>query len=233
MSSQSIRACALVAGVASLAPFVHQTRAASVTAYNGQLGQSPAPIDPAFVAATADHAKKFIDFDGDGFDDLQPHTFRPIPSDHYAALGVTLLNLDARSVDSQPWAHSPPIGAWHTGFSLPITTPYSFVFDEPIASFGLFANDLEASMGVNVSLVGGAVEHFNIGFQGNAGIEQFHGYVAPTNSIVRLDFLSTDYHIIDDVQIGRVVPEPATALAMTFALILLGRRTGERNGGLL
>src|SRR5262245_49470013 len=111
--------------------------AQAITQFAGVLGSSA--VDPSFAAATATHAKHLIDFDEDGFV-LSPHSFTPIQPDHYSALGVTLLNLDARSVGELLWAHSPPIGAWHTGFSATINDPYSFVFASPVASFGLFAN---------------------------------------------------------------------------------------------
>jgi len=85
----------------------------SVIVYTGALGSSA--VDPAFAAATASQTKQTIDFDGDGFV-LAPNAFTPISSNYYSSQGVTLLNLDARSVGSNPWAHSLPIGAWHTGF---------------------------------------------------------------------------------------------------------------------
>jgi len=175
------------------------TASGSVTQYLGSLGSST--VDPGFAAATATYTKEFIDFDADGFDGLAPHAFTPIPSTHYSAQGVTLLGLDARSVDGQPWAHSPPIGAWQTGFSSP-PGPYSFVFAEPVASFGMFANDVEAPVTVTVHL-GSGTESFTLPFQGGADITRFHGFVAATNEITQIDFSSADYHIIDDVQFGR------------------------------
>lgn len=146
---------------------------------------------------------EFIDFDGDGFDGLAAHTFTPIPTDHYAAQGVTLLGLDARSVNGQPWSHSPPIGAWQTGFSAP-ANPYSFVFDQPMASFGMFGNDVEGPVGVMVHLDGGGTESFTVPAQGGANITTFFGFAAADNVITRIDFNSGDYHIIDDIQFGRI-----------------------------
>lgn len=172
---------------------------ATVTQYLG--GNGSGSVDAGFAAATSTHVKEFINFDGDGFDWLAAHTFTPIPSNHYAAQGVTLLGLDARSVDGQPWAHSPPIGAWQTGFSAP-PGPYSFVFAQPVSSFGLFANDVEGSVTVTVHVVGGT-ESFTLPSQGSAGTTRFHGFVANGNPIGRIDFFSYDYHIIDDIQFGR------------------------------
>jgi hypothetical protein len=147
--------------------------------------------------------KESIDFDGDGFDSLAPHTFVPIPSDTYAALGVELVALDARSVGTNLWTHSPPIGAWQTGFSSP-PGPYSFVFDQPVASFGLFANDVEGAVTVTVHTNEG-IETFNLPSQGGAAVSTFHGYVAVGNAINRIDFSSGDFHIIDDVQFSRTI----------------------------
>lgn len=171
-----------------------------VTQYTGTAGD--ASVEAGFAAATSEHVKEFIDFDGDGFDGLAAHTFTPIPSNHYASQGVTLLGLDARSVGTQPWAHSPPIGAWQTGFSNP-TNPYSFVFDQPIASFGMFGNDVEGAIAVTVHLDGGGTESFTVPAQGGASITTFFGFAAAASVITRIDFDSPDYHIIDDIQFGR------------------------------
>src|SRR5262245_37208938 len=84
----------------------------SIVKYTGQLGNPAA--DPAFAAATSNHVKQHIDFDDDGFVLISDRA--PIPTDHYAALGVGLVNLEVRTVLNPLWTHSPPIGAWHTGF---------------------------------------------------------------------------------------------------------------------
>jgi hypothetical protein len=197
----------------------------AIIQYMGAVG-SPA-VDPVFDSATASHVKQFIDFDDDGFD-LAPHAYTPIPPDHYALLGVTLLNLDARSVGTEPWAHSPPIGAWHTGFSNPITTPYSFVFTQPVASFGMFANDVEGT--ISVTVLNAGTSTFTIPFQGGADIVRFHGFVADSNVIQRIDFMSTDYHIIDDVQFGSVIviPEPASGCLLLCGALTFAVRRGRR-----
>jgi hypothetical protein len=188
------------------------TSAQAISQFAGTLGSTQ--VDPSFAAATAAHAKHLIDFDQDGFV-LSPHAFTPIQPDHYSELGVTLLNLDARSVGELPWAHSPPIGAWHTGFDASINEPYSFVFASPVASFGLFANDVEAPIVVTVHSQNGS-KTFEIPFQGGAELGRFVGYVADANEIQRIDFATTDYHLIDDVQFG-YLPEPAAG-----GLMLLG-----------
>ncbi len=174
----------------------------AVQQYLGTLNS--AAVDPGFEAASSSHAKQFIDFDGDGFS-LAPHTFTPIPPDHYAAQGITLRNLDVRSVGANPWSHSPPNGAWQTGFSGP-TRPYIFEFAEPVASFGLFANDVEGEVTVTVHLTSSS-ETFTLPFQGGAATTRFHGFVATGNVIQSIEFASSDYHIIDDVQFGRVTDD--------------------------
>ena len=169
-----------------------------------------AVVDPDFAALTTGQAFEFIDFDGDGFDSLAPNRFTPIPSGTYAAQGVTLLGLDARSVlVSSNWTHSPPIGAWQTGFSTP-TDPYSFVFDEPVASFGLFGSDIEGNIAVTVHLSGGGTDSFIVPRLANQPNSTFFGYTADGNAITRIDFYSSDYHIIDDVRFGRVASTSAT-----------------------
>jgi hypothetical protein len=138
---------------------------------------------------------------------------------------VTLLNLDARSVGTTAWAHSPPIGAWHTSFSANITTPYSFVFTTPVASFGMFTNDVEGPIFVTVYRAAGN-QSFTIPVvspNDAAIMTQFHGFAAGSNEITRIDFLSGDYHIIDDVQFG-YVPEPATGAVLLCATLAIARR---------
>ena len=200
--------------------------AGAVTQYNGVLGS--AEVAPGFIAATATHAMQHIDFDDDGFI-FGSKAYTPIPPDHYLAQGVTLLNLDARDVGTLPWAHSPPIGAWHTGFGAPITTPYSFVFTRPVASFGMFFNDVEAPIAVAVQLtLTTGVKTFTIPIQGSAHIGQFHGFSDDLNVIQRIDFTTTDYHLIDDVRFG-YVPEPASLLLLMPGLVALAtsRRCGR------
>lgn len=179
-----------------------------VTGYLGPDGV--ATIDPAFAAATASQTKQLIDFDGDGFDSLAPHTFTPIPSATYhAALGVTLLNLDARSVGAQPWSHSPPIGAWQTNFSQTPAPTYSFVFDDPVASFDMFANVVQADMTFVVHLTNGLSDLFYRPYtDGSANITRFIGFAAASNVITRVDVHAFNHHIIDDVQFGRVANAP-------------------------
>ncbi len=186
-------------------------QALTATQHIGTPGVGPAAVvDPDYAAATAGQTVEFIDFDGDGFDYLAPNTFTPIPSDTYAAQGVTLLGLDARSVlVSSNWTHSVPIGAWQTGFSSP-TDPYSFVFDTPVASFGMFGNDIEGNIEVTVHLVGGGTDTFVVARQATLPNSTFLGYTADSNVITSIDFYSGDYHIIDDVRFGRIVGAPAT-----------------------
>lgn len=208
--------------------------AATVSRYDGQIsnpGVTPS-ISPAFAAATASHVKVLIDFDNDGFDDLPDHQYRPIPSYYYDSLGVSLSNLDARSVDGQSWSHSPPIAAWHTGFDHAITTPYSFTFNAPVASFGLFIHDLESSLNVTLHTLSGN-QFYTIATQGSANIGQFHGFASDANVITGIDFFSGDYHIIDDVQFG-YVPEPGCAcmaLLGIAGLVVRRRARGQRSGG--
>lgn len=146
-----------------------------------------------------------------------------LSSTFYASLGVTMHNLDARYFTSN-WTHSLPIGLWHSGFSAPITTPYSFVFASPVASFGIFANDVEAPISVTVHTTSGT-EPFVIATQGGSDLTQFHGFSATTNMINRIDFLSSDYHMVDDVQFG-FVPEPTciTVLGCVVAFAVARRR---------
>ena len=192
----------------------------AVTKHLGTLGSASVPTS--YQTATAGQGTEFIDFDNDGFN-LAAHTFTPIPINHYALQRVQLLQLDARSVGGEPWAHSPPNGAWHTGFSTAITTPYSFVFSVPVASFGLFANDVEGSVSVSVTTTTGT-QSFVLPVQGGASITRFHGFTSPTNTIRRIDFFSTDYHIVDDVRFG-YVPEPASLIsAAAMGLLVMRRR---------
>ena len=123
---------------------------------------------------------------------------------------MTLLGLDARSVDGQPWSQSPPIGAWQTGFSNP-TNPYSFVFDQPVASFGMFVNLVSRPTVATVHLASGATDTviFPEG-PGDAWTVQFFGLAAESNVITRIDFDTSWYHIIDNVQFGRIADAPAT-----------------------
>ena len=213
------------ATVAALLVAITSAGADSVTRYDGVLG-SPA-VPAAFTNATACQSKQFIDFDNDGFV-LPTNGSTPIPSNYYASQGVTLLNLAARSVGTSPWSHSPPIGAWHTGFDAPITTPYSFVFASPVASVGMFFNDLELRLNVTLHLVAQDDQTFSIAPQGGANVGQFHGFAASSNVIQSIDFFSTDYHIIDDVQFGAFVPLPATlpagAALLVFAAAYAWRR---------
>jgi hypothetical protein len=205
--------------VAALLLGVSSARA--VTQYNGALN-NPA-VDPAFAVATAAHFKQFIDFDDDGYVFI-PNVPTPILPYQYLSQGVILENLDAKYVGNQPWTHSPPWGAWHSGFDSPITTPYSFIFTNPVASFGMFSNDVEAT--INVTVVNGTTQNFTIPFQGGADVTQFHGFVAPGNLIQRIDFTSLDYHNIDDVQFGYVyVPEPTGIVAfLPLLTVVLARR---------
>ena len=173
----------------------------TVTGHLGAPGD--AAVEAGFAAATADHSKERIDFDGDGFDGLAAHTFTPIPSDHYRSQGVTLTALDARSVGGQSWAHSPPIGAWQTGFSGP-ARPYSFTFDQPVASFGMFANDVEGAVTATVHLTDGRREFFTVPAGGGADTGRFVGFTAAADVIERIELASHDYHIIDDVEFGRI-----------------------------
>jgi hypothetical protein len=176
--------------VASLAIIAN---AQTIQLFNGTIASTAnATVPPAFAAATSAQTKKFIDFDGDGF--IFGPTPTIIPSNYYASLGVTLLNLDARNVGSNPWTHSPSVGAWHTGFSSAITTPYSFIFDQPIASFGMFANGLEDTLTIKVYSNSGTLA-FTINPSGEATNSQFHGLVGKGNMIQRLDFICNDYHI--------------------------------------
>jgi hypothetical protein len=125
---------------------------------------------------------------------------------------VTLLGLDARSVGSSPWAHSLPIGAWQTGFSNP-PDPYSFVFANPVASFRMFLNALTSDLIARVHLVGGGVEWFAVSPSGgSADISRFAGFVASTNAITRIDFYSSNYQILDDVEFGVLPNHPPVAV---------------------
>ena len=179
-------------------------------------------VDAGFVAATAGQAKELIDFDGDGFDHLAAHTFTAIAPDHYAAEGVTMLGLDARSVGTQPWANSPPIGAWQQGFGQHSAEPYSFVLAEPVASFGLFLSDVEGSGPMaTVHLADGRREFVAIPRSGNFGGARFVGVTAADDVITRVDIDSFgDFHIIDDVQFGRIEvgDEQAPTITITAPL---------------
>jgi hypothetical protein len=215
--------------IAAIAINVVAGGAPVATQYLGTLGSPDVPA--AFATATATHQSQLIDFDDDGFD-LGPTGFSPIPQDHYASLGVTVLGLDARTVGTQPWAHSPPIGAWQTDFyNHPSALPYSFVFAQPVASFGMFANDVEQVIRVTVQLTTGT-ERFTIPVQGGANVGRFHGFVADSNVIQRIDFATADYHIIDDVRFGRVssvpVPLPASAYLGALGIAALGVDRGLR-----
>ena len=199
-------------------------QAGVVQLYNGAVGELS--VDSGFAAATASQAKESIDFDNDGF--VFTSNVATIPADCYWAKGVTLLNLEARKYPSNEtsWTHSPPVGAWHTGFPDSITTPYSFVFTQPVASVGMFANDLEASLTATVYFATGT-ETFLIPASGGASISQFHGFVTGRNIIHRIDFTTVDYHGIDDIQFGHVVPEPGTLVLLfagVMALLARGRR---------
>ncbi|MHB1034063.1 MAG: PEP-CTERM sorting domain-containing protein [Pirellulales bacterium] len=213
----------LVTSVATANPAVP-----SVWQYNGIPGN--AAVDSRFAAATANHRKEYIDFDNDGFL-FGSKGWTPIPPNQYAAQGVTLLNLDARDFSGTTWTHSLPVGAWHTGFPQDITTPYSFVFLQPVASFGMFADDLEGPLGVTVSLTTGS-RTFTIPRQ-DSDLTQFYGFVADSNAIQRLDFSTFDYHVVDSIQFGRApVPEPGTMALAIFggmsllAYVWLRRRAG-------
>lgn len=185
----------------------------TVTQHIGPSGNPSVPAS--YATASAGQPTSTVDFDGDGFDGLAPHTFTPIPPDHYASLGLRLVGLDARSVGSQPWAHSPPIGAWQTGFSLP-AQPYRFEFATPVSSVGWFANDVEGAIGVTVLLSGGGREFFTIAATGNAATG-FHGFTAAANVITAVELHSFDYHIIDDLRFGRRAVAP-TAVDDTASL---------------
>ena len=50
----------------------------------------------------------------------------------------------------------------------------------------------------------GATEAFVVPTSGTIGINRFYGFTAPTNLITRIDFHVGDYHIIDDIQFGRI-----------------------------
>jgi hypothetical protein len=161
-------------------------------------------VDPAFAGATAGQTKEFIDFDSD---DLV--SFGAIPSDKYAAQGISLVGLDARDVSPNPWTHSPPFGAQQAGYNTAsFTGSYSFVFTEPVASVGLFANDVEAvSVSVVVHTEGGGTQSFELPTPAGptgASITNFYGFVASENAIEQVDFSSLNLHVIDDVQFGQV-----------------------------
>ncbi len=176
----------------------------TTTSYIGP--DNTSTVEAGFVAATAGQEKQFIDFDGDGFDHLAAHTYTAIAPDHYAAQGVTLLGLDARSVGTQPWANSPPIGAWQQGFSQHSAESYSFVLDEPVASFGLFLSDVEGRGPMaTVHLADGRREFLAIPRSLGFGGARFVGVTAAEDLITRVDIDSFgDFHIIDDVQFGRI-----------------------------
>ena len=73
-------ALALSIAVLLLGAPASATASGSVTQYLGSLGSGT--VDPGFAASTSTHTKEFIDFDGDGFDGLAPHTYTPIPPAH-------------------------------------------------------------------------------------------------------------------------------------------------------
>jgi quinohemoprotein amine dehydrogenase alpha subunit-like protein len=175
-------------------------------------------VEAGFAAATAAQTKQFIDFDGDGFDHLAAHTYTAIAPDHYAAQGVTLLGLDARSVGTQRWANSPPIGAWQQGFNQHSAESYSFVLDEPVASFGLFLSDVEGpDPMVTVHLDDGRREFLAIPRSLGYGGARFAGVTAQGDVITRVDIDSFgDFHIIDDVQFGRI--DAGDELAPTISI---------------
>jgi hypothetical protein len=158
-------------------------------------------VEPGFEAATASHDKEFIDFEGDGWEPLPDHTFVPLPPDFYASQGITMVGLDIRDVAMSPFSHSPPIGAWQTGFNSNPAGSYSFIFSQPVASFAMFANDIEG-LPVNVTIHQGAESQI---FQIPTGTMRFHGFLAGSNVITQIDVGATgDFHIIDDLQFGRI-----------------------------
>ncbi len=175
----------------------------SVTPHLGPDGA--ADVEATYAAATAGQTLQTIDFDGDGFDTLAPHTFMAIPTDHYADLGVQLIGLDARSVGTQPWSHSPPIGAWQAGFNSHPAQPYSLVFADPVASVGFFAHDVEGQIIATVQLTDGHREFFRVPAQQADG-GRFIGVTAADDVIASVEFDSADFHIIDDVRFGRIDP---------------------------
>lgn len=176
----------------------------ALTAYIGPANDSA--VETGFADATAGHWMQSIDFDGDGFDHLGEHAFTPIADDHFAAQGITLLGLDARSVGSQPWTNSPPIGAWQQGFGQRAAEPYSFVLHEPAASFGLFLSDVEGTNPtMTVHLADERREFVSIPGSGGSGGARFVGVAAADDVITRVDVDSFgDFHIIDDVRYGVV-----------------------------
>ncbi len=167
------------------------------------LGDVDSPdIAAGFTAATGSHSIELIDFDGDGFDGLSPGTFTPVPTDHYATQGVTVLGLDAVRPFDPGWTHSPPIAVWATGFNSAPIQPFSLLFAQPVASVGFFANDVESQVTVTVHMSGGGTETFTMPAQGGAAVTRFHGFTTDQNAIERIDFDSTDWYMIDDLRIG-------------------------------
>jgi hypothetical protein len=75
-------------------------------------------------------------------------------------------------------------------------------------------------------------QSFTIATQGGADIGQFHGLASDANVITGIDFFSSDYHIIDDVQFG-YVPEPGTACVALLGIagLVLRRRARRYDQG--
>ena len=177
---------------------VRRRGAGRVAKHVGAVGD--AHVDAGFVAATAGQTVETIDFDGDGLS-----SFGLIPPSTYAAQGVTMAGLDGRDVTPNNWSHSPPFGAEAAGYNTPtFTGAYSFTFARPVASFGLFANDVEGSVYFTVHLDDATTQLFVScrGDPGGANVTNFFGLYRAGNTIVSIDVDSADLHIIDDVRIG-------------------------------
>ncbi|HEY1278931.1 MAG TPA: fibronectin type III domain-containing protein, partial [Acidimicrobiales bacterium] len=164
------------------------------------VGVPNSPVaESAFDAATAGQTVSTIDFDDGLVSDGQP------VATAYSSRGVEFSGIVGRSTTS--FTYSPPMGVWQANFGVGPPAQIVLNFTQPVASFGFYANDLEADARFRLVFTDGSEGAYGARpLGGGANASTFYGFTMATNSISQLRISTGDYFILDHLKLGRATP---------------------------